>query len=223
MLNVSLNSETPWSSGVALKIISALGGSSNTLVVGGAVRNWLLDENVNDIDLATKILPEKSMKLLSDIGLNVKPIGLDHGTIAVYEDEKIVDGFFETDKLSSYMDSSQFSDIVDSILGIIEPSGSIVKNCIRLGGCEYLEEKLKNKNEVEMNRDYFGSIVDPTWDSKNMFEWVQMSCYEGNFRDELKKLNDDGFIIVSSTDFSSEKSRGQFNVFNFRKLRSENI
>ena len=29
------------------------------------------------------------MKLLSDIGLNVKPIGLDHGTIAVYEDEKI--------------------------------------------------------------------------------------------------------------------------------------
>ena len=52
MLNVSLNSETPWSSGVALKIISALGGSSNTLVVGGAVRNWLLDENVNDIDLA---------------------------------------------------------------------------------------------------------------------------------------------------------------------------
>ena len=58
MLNVSLNSETPWSSGVALKIISALGGSSNTLVVGGAVRNWLLDENVNDIDLATKILPK---------------------------------------------------------------------------------------------------------------------------------------------------------------------
>ena len=139
------------------------------------------------------------------------------------EDEKIVDGFFETDKLSSYMDSSQFSDIVDSILGIIEPSGSIVKNCMRLGGCEYLEEKLKNKNEVEMNRDYFGSIVDPTWDSKNIFEWVQMSCYESNFRDELKKLNDDGFIIVSSTDFSSEKSSRELNVFNFRKLRSENI
>lgn len=140
------------------------------------------------------------------------------------EDEKIVDGFFETDKISSYMDSSsQFSDIVDSILGIIEPSGSIVKNCMRLGGCEYLEEKLRNKNEVEMNRDYFGSIVDPTWDSKNMFEWVQMSCYESNFRDELKKLNDDGFIIVSSTDFSSEKSNVALNVFNFRKLRSENI
>lgn len=59
MLNVNLNTETPWSSGVAFKIINALGGSSNTLVVGGAVRNWLLDENVNDIDLATKILPEK--------------------------------------------------------------------------------------------------------------------------------------------------------------------
>ena len=94
---------------------------------------------------------------------------------------------------------------------------------MRLGGCEYLEEKLKNKNEVEMNRDYFGSIVDPTWDSKNMFEWVQMSCYESNFRDELKKLNDDGFIIVSSTDFNSEKSNSALNVFNFRKLRSENI
>ena len=136
------------------------------------------------------------------------------------EDEKIVEGFFETNKISSYMNSSQFSDIIDSILGIIESSESIVKNCMRLGGCEYLEEKLKNKNEVEMNRDYFGSIVDPTCDTKNMFEWVQISCDNNDFKGEVKKMNDNGFIIVSSTDFSSDKSSISLNVFNFRKLKS---
>ena len=118
------------------------------------------------------------------------------------------------------MNSSQFSDIIDSILGIIESSESIVKNCMRLGGCEYLEEKLKNKNEVEMNRDYFGSIVDPTCDTKNMFEWVQISCDNNDFKGEVKKMNDNGFIIVSSTDFSSDKNSNSLNVFNFRKLKS---
>ena len=136
------------------------------------------------------------------------------------EDDKIIDGFFETDKIKSYIDSSQFSDILNSVLGIIEPSESIVKNCLRLGGSEYLEEKLKNKNEVEMNRDYFGSIVDPTWDSKNMFEWVQISCNPPEFKGEVKKTNDNGFILVSSTDFSSEKSSTPLMVFNFRKLKS---
>ena len=71
MLNVSFNTKTPWSSGLALKIINILGGSENTLVVGGAVRNWLNDEPVNDIDFATKLLPEKAMKLLEKEGLNV--------------------------------------------------------------------------------------------------------------------------------------------------------
>ncbi len=140
MLNVSLNSETPWSSGVALKIISALGGSSNTLVVGGAVRNWLLDENVNDIDLATKILPEKSMKLLSDIGLNVKPIGLDHGTIAVYENEKIYE--------------------ITTLRKDILPDGRHSKVVF---GEDWKEDALRRDFTINaLYADEFGNIMDPT-------------------------------------------------------------
>tara|TARA_B100000686_G_scaffold305938_1_gene344913 strand:- start:29533 stop:30789 length:1257 start_codon:yes stop_codon:yes gene_type:complete len=88
MLNVNFNTKTPWSSGVALKIINILGGSEKTLVVGGAVRDWLTDNPVKDIDFASKFLPEKSIKLLTDAGFKVKPIGFDHGTIAVYHDNK---------------------------------------------------------------------------------------------------------------------------------------
>ena len=72
MLNVNFNTNTPWSSGTALEIINILGGSTNTLVVGGAVRNWLDDKTVNDIDFASKYLPKKSMKLLTAAGFNVK-------------------------------------------------------------------------------------------------------------------------------------------------------
>ena len=88
MLNVNFNTKTPWSSGVALKIINILGGSEKTLVVGGAVRDWLTNNTVKDIDFASKLLPEKSIKLLSDAGFKVKSIGIDHGTIAVYHDNK---------------------------------------------------------------------------------------------------------------------------------------
>jgi poly(A) polymerase len=85
MLNVNLNRKPPWSSGVAYKILSILGGSDKTMIVGGAVRDWLCDFPVGDIDFATKLLPKESMQALLDHGFNVKPIGIDHGTITVYK------------------------------------------------------------------------------------------------------------------------------------------
>ena len=88
MLNVNFNTKMPWSSGVAFKIINILGGSEKTLVVGGAVRDWLSNKPVKDIDFASKFLPEKSIKLLSDAGFKVIPIGIDHGTIAVYHNNR---------------------------------------------------------------------------------------------------------------------------------------
>ena len=88
MLSVNLNREPPWSSGVPLKILKALGGSDKTLIVGGAVRDWLCDDPVEDIDFATKLLPKDAMKILADCGFNVKPTGMEHGTITVYEDNK---------------------------------------------------------------------------------------------------------------------------------------
>lgn len=88
MLSVNLNSNPPWSSGVPLKILQTLGGSDKTMIVGGAVRDWLSDEPVDDIDFATKLLPEEAMKILLDSGFNVKPTGIEHGTITVFKDNK---------------------------------------------------------------------------------------------------------------------------------------
>ena len=88
MLSVNLNTNPPWSSGVPLKILKILGGSDKTMIVGGAVRDWLSDEPVDDIDFATKLLPEEAMKILLDSGFNVKPTGIEHGTITVFYDNK---------------------------------------------------------------------------------------------------------------------------------------
>ena len=86
MLSVNLNRNPPWSSGVPFEILKALGGADKTLIVGGAVRDWLCDESIGDIDFATKLPPNESLQLLLDSGFNVKPTGIDHGTITVYSD-----------------------------------------------------------------------------------------------------------------------------------------
>ncbi len=86
MLSVNLNRNPPWSSGAPFEILKALGGADKTLIVGGAVRDWLCDESIGDIDFATKLPPNESLQLLLDSGFNVKPTGIDHGTITVYSD-----------------------------------------------------------------------------------------------------------------------------------------
>lgn len=53
------------------------------LVVGGAVRNALLGEKVEDIDIATALRPERVMELASAAGLKVVPTGIEHGTVTV--------------------------------------------------------------------------------------------------------------------------------------------
>ena len=88
MLSVNLNRETPWSSGTPYDILNLLGGSDKTMIVGGAVRDWLNDEPVTDIDFATKLLPKEAMQILLDFGFNVKPTGIEHGTITVFNDNK---------------------------------------------------------------------------------------------------------------------------------------
>lgn len=53
------------------------------LFVGGCVRNALLSEPVNDIDMSTDARPDQVMKLAQDAGLKAVPTGIDHGTITV--------------------------------------------------------------------------------------------------------------------------------------------
>jgi poly(A) polymerase len=66
---------------LVLDILEKDGGAAR--VVGGAVRNALLDEPINDIDIATPLLPADVMARASAAGLGVHPTGIDHGTVTL--------------------------------------------------------------------------------------------------------------------------------------------
>jgi tRNA nucleotidyltransferase/poly(A) polymerase len=57
-----------------------------TRAVGGAVRNALLGLPVNEVDLATTALPEKTMALARKAGFKTIPTGIEHGTVTVIAD-----------------------------------------------------------------------------------------------------------------------------------------
>jgi tRNA nucleotidyltransferase/poly(A) polymerase len=57
-----------------------------TRAVGGAVRNALLGLPVNEVDLATTALPDKTMALARKAGFKAIPTGIEHGTVTVIAD-----------------------------------------------------------------------------------------------------------------------------------------
>ena len=54
-------------------------------VVGGAVRNALLGEPVDDIDIATAARPDQTTALAVAAGLKSVPTGIEHGTVTVVD------------------------------------------------------------------------------------------------------------------------------------------
>jgi len=52
-------------------------------IVGGAVRNALLDEPIGDIDIATTALPDDVVARVEAAGFKAVPTGIDHGTLTV--------------------------------------------------------------------------------------------------------------------------------------------
>jgi poly(A) polymerase len=61
--------------------LEAEGGPACVRFVGGCVRNSLMGQPVDDIDLATRLTPEIAMAALKAAGLKVVPTGLAHGTV----------------------------------------------------------------------------------------------------------------------------------------------
>ena len=53
------------------------------LLVGGCVRNALIQQPVHDVDIATDAHPQTVMDLAARTGLKAVPTGIDHGTITV--------------------------------------------------------------------------------------------------------------------------------------------
>ena len=52
-------------------------------VVGGAVRNTLLDEPVREVDFATTSRPEDTLQLAAQTGIRTVPTGISHGTVTL--------------------------------------------------------------------------------------------------------------------------------------------
>ena len=59
-----------------------------TRIVGGAVRDALLGEEIGDIDCATTATPDKVTEMAVAAGFKVVPTGIDHGTVTVIVDSK---------------------------------------------------------------------------------------------------------------------------------------
>jgi poly(A) polymerase len=73
----------------ARRLIGALtanGGEAR--FVGGAVRNALLKCEVDDVDIATPLVPEEVARRLKAAGIEAVPTGIEHGTITAVVDGK---------------------------------------------------------------------------------------------------------------------------------------
>ena len=64
-----------------IEALEAQGGAGCVRFVGGCVRNSLVGQAVDDIDLATRLEPEVSMAALKAAKLKVVPTGIAHGTV----------------------------------------------------------------------------------------------------------------------------------------------
>jgi poly(A) polymerase len=56
--------------------------------VGGSVRDALLGKAVKDVDVATSLVPDDVIKLLTKAGIKSIPTGIDHGTVTAVIDKK---------------------------------------------------------------------------------------------------------------------------------------
>lgn len=75
-----LNHSTQSMINAASEVISELHKHGyNAYIVGGAVRNLLLEKEVNDIDITTNCLPENIIKIFN----RTVPVGIEHGTVIV--------------------------------------------------------------------------------------------------------------------------------------------
>lgn len=72
-----------------LKSLDAKGGHAR--FVGGAVRDFLLGEHPDDLDLATSHRPEEVVRRLEAAGIKAIPTGIDHGTVTAISSDTIVE------------------------------------------------------------------------------------------------------------------------------------
>ena len=78
----------PWlKSGPAARVLKLLNGDGEEArVVGGAVRNALLNIPLGDVDIATTALPAEVIRRAKTAGIKSVPTGIEHGTVTLVID-----------------------------------------------------------------------------------------------------------------------------------------
>jgi poly(A) polymerase len=77
--------DAPWlKSGPTARVLKVLNGNGEEArVVGGAVRNALLNIPIGDIDIATTALPSEVVRRARAAGIKSVPTGIEHGTVTL--------------------------------------------------------------------------------------------------------------------------------------------
>ena len=82
-----LDGESWLRSGPTARVLKLLNsGGEEARVVGGAVRNALLNIPIGDIDVATTAVPEEVIRRARAAGIKSVPTGIDHGTVTLVVD-----------------------------------------------------------------------------------------------------------------------------------------
>ncbi|MDF3047959.1 MAG: polyApolymerase family protein [Candidatus Midichloriaceae bacterium] len=71
------------------ELFAALAEDGESRLVGGAVREILLGHKPKDVDIATQVLPEKAMQLLTQKGYKCIPTGIKYGTITAVKNSHV--------------------------------------------------------------------------------------------------------------------------------------
>ncbi len=77
-----------------VSLVKALQGSvaeeePQVLFVGGCVRNAVMDIPVDDIDMATPLMPDEVIQILEKENIKVIPTGIDHGTVTAVMNDRV--------------------------------------------------------------------------------------------------------------------------------------
>jgi poly(A) polymerase len=88
-MNLALGlKNAPWlKSGATSRVLKLLNADGEQArVVGGAVRNALLNIAIGDVDIATTALPDEVIRRAKVAGIKSVPTGIDHGTVTLVVD-----------------------------------------------------------------------------------------------------------------------------------------
>src|SRR3954468_4225828 len=85
MSSLRVLEDAPWLKfGPTARVLELLNGNGEEArVVGGAVRNALLDIPVGDIDIATTAVPDEVVRRAKAAGIKSAPTGVAHGTVTL--------------------------------------------------------------------------------------------------------------------------------------------